>query len=295
MHIGGSGASPLVKFVNGTSVKFGATTQGINSLSGSGLLSWKNGSIEAGSSVPASLIRDIGTASGNVSAIIEGCDLSAVTSGNNLVSASLTAGAGIYVFKDCKLASGVVVSNAPIGPTGPRTDLIRCDDGAHNYRNERYRFEGTETTETTIVRTGGASDGTTSHARKIITTANVSFVNPFEAFPISIWNELTSSVTLTIYGIWGGGAVPNNDQVWIEVEYLGTSGSPLASVVSSGKADILATAAACTSDSSTWGGSTTAFKMAVTFTPGMKGPITVYPKFGLASTTFYIDPKAVLT
>ena len=73
-------------------------------------------------------------------------------------------------------------------------------------------------------------------------------------------------------------------------------GSPQGSVISSGKASILATNAANSSDSSAWGGSTTAFKMAVTFTPQLAGYLNVRVMAAKALTsTFYIDPKPVLS
>jgi hypothetical protein len=131
-------------------------------------------------------------------------------------------------------------------------------------------------------------------AFKVITTANSRWADPFTCIPISIWNDSTSAVTATVYGIWGGGAVPKKEDIWIDVEYLGSALTPQGSVLSSGNADILATADN-TSDGSTWGGSTTAFKMAVTLTAGMKGPLTVYVRCAKLSSTFYIDPKVVLT
>ncbi len=213
----------------------------------------------------------------------------------NLVKPDATNLHGSFVFKDCKLPSGFTVGT-PLTPAGVFTDLIRCDSGATNYKAARYRYEGTETTETTIVRTGGATDGTQSQSRKIITTANAKWVRPFEAMPITIWNESTSSMTVTVEGIWGGGAVPNNDDIWMDVEYLGAAGSPLGSFNSGTKANNLASGAAQTSSASAWGGSTTAFKMvSSSFTPALKGPITVYIKAAAASATFYIDPKILVT
>jgi hypothetical protein len=50
---------------------------------------------------------------------------------------------------------------------------------------------------------------------------------PFEAIPITIWNDSTSAITtLTIYGTTTGGGVPNNDDIWVEVEYLGSALTP---------------------------------------------------------------------
>jgi hypothetical protein len=177
-----------------------------------------------------------------------------------------------------------------------RVDLIRCDSGATNYRTERYRYQGTLTTETTIVRTGGASDGTTPIAWKILTTADAEWHSPFECFPISIWNETTGSpIDVTVEGVWGGGAVPLNDEIWMDVEYLGSALTPQGSFTTTTKADILATGANTTASSEVWGGSTTEFKLVATITPEMAGPITVYVKAAKASSTFYIDPKITLS
>jgi hypothetical protein len=86
------------------------------------------------------------------------------------------------------------------------------------------------------------------------TTANSLWINPFESAPISIWNTVTgSNRTITLYGIWFGSALPNNDQIWHDVEYFGASGSPLASLGSGTKANNLATGSAWTADStSVW-------------------------------------------
>jgi hypothetical protein len=179
---------------------------------------------------------------------------------------------------------------------GMSVDLVRCDSGAHSYRNERYDYYGTETTETTIVRTGGATDGSTPYSRKIVTTANCKWGVPYEAIPISIWNtSLGSQIDIDLYGIWGGGAVPNNDDIWFDAEALGSSGSPLGSYTTGTKSNSIASGSAHNSDSSTWGGSTTAFRMRVSVTPNLIGPITLYIKAGGASKTFYIDPKPVLS
>ena len=139
--------------------------------------------------------------------------------------------------------------------------------------------------ETTIVRTGGASDGTTPIAWKIVTTANCTYSLPFECPPIAIWNDTTgSAVTATVEGIWGGGAVPHDDEIWLDVEYLGDASSPQGSFVNDGKADLLTTAANQTSSSETWGGSTTKFKLAVTFTPQQKGWVYARVKCAKASS-----------
>jgi hypothetical protein len=276
---------------NSCTAQFGDLSQriGINS----GVLIWRNTANAVTGTVPNPLLTFAAGGAGVY--FIEGVDLAALSTGYTLVSQS---GSGrSATFKDCKLGSGVTVStNNTAGPGLGETFLIRCDSGDTNYRTEKYTFSGTQTTETTIVRTGGASDGTTPIAWKIVTTANSEWEYPFECLPISVWNETTgSAITVTIQGIWGGGAVPLNDEIWIDVEYLGTSGFPLAVKATSTKADGLATGTSIAAGSGTWGGSTTKFAMSATFTPQEKGPITIYVKAAKPSSTFYIDPKVTVS
>lgn len=281
------GAGSMV-YLNNCSAKFGNVGDTIALQRGRFVWANSPSAVDATGSLPTTLF----TASGPVMAVVEGVDLSAIST--KTVVGALGFPANILL-KDCKLPASVTVSAAQTSGVGAGdVTLIRCDSGAVNYRTERHNYAGDQTTETTIIRTGGATDGTQGVAFKVITTANSRWADPFTCIPISIWNDSTSSVTATVYGIWGGGAVPNKEDIWIDVEYLGSGSSPQGSVVSSGNADILATAANST-DASSWGGSTTAFKMAVTLTAGMKGPLTVYVRCAKPSSTFYIDPKVVLT
>lgn len=277
-----------IKLIN-TTLQFAASSA---SASVGGKFIWVNTpSAIVGSNFPATIFAPIVSRAASI--YCEGVDLSAIGSGGTLVINTFGVSA---TFKDCKLNSAVTVVAAQSNYGHIDVDLINCDSGATNYRNERYRYSGIQTTETTVVRSGGASDGTTPVSHKVVTTANASWGLAFESVPIAIWNDTVgSSVTATIYGIWGGGAVPNNDDIWIEAEYLGSSGNPLGSFVSSGKADGLASNAVLASDSSTWGGSTTAFKMQVTFTPQQKGLVYITVKAAKASSTFYIDPKIELS
>jgi hypothetical protein len=230
--------------------------------------------------------------------LLEGLDMSSTRFSSASQLVKLTSGAGGGSIKNCKLRSGAVPFTMNKGAQSGI--VIVSDSGATNYRHEKYQYVGSQIVEATIVRTGGATDGTTPVAWKIVTTADSSWYLPFECIRMAIWNDTTASnVTVTVYGVWGGGAVPNNDDIWIEVNYLGSSSSPIATFNSANtKADILAAAAGQSSDGSTWGGSTTAFKMAVTLSspqPAMKGPIYVTVKAAKASSTFYVDPKIVLS
>lgn len=280
---GATGAQIVVSLIN-TTVQFANASGG---LSMTGKFFWRNTASAVTGTPPTTLfLNNVLTAS------LCGVDLSGM-SGKTLFAA-FTAPAA-FVLQDCKLPASVTINAAQAaGYQFLEVFLIRCDSTS-NYRQEKHTSFGDLTTETTIVRTGGATDGTTALAHKIITNANSKWIVPFESIPITFWNDSLAAMTVTVFGIWGGGAVPNNDDIWIDVEYLGSASSPQATFLSGTKANNLATGAAQTTDSSTWGGSTTAFAMvSASFTPAQKGPITVYVRAAKLSTTFYVDPRPVI-
>jgi len=250
---------------------------------------WRGGSI-TGSTFPTTLFSPaLSGIGGNL--VVDGVDLSSIT---GTIVGSATSQALVARLMDCKINGSATIAATP-NQRG-RIQYLRLDSGGTNYKHGLITYAGSQVQETTIVLTGGASDGTTPVSWKIVTTANSTEFFPFESLPIAIWNDTTgSSVTATVQGIWGGGSVPNNDDIWGEVEYLGSNSSPLASFVNNGRADILAANSALSAGSGTWGGSTTKFKLNVTFTPQQKGWILFRVKAAKASSTFYIDPKVVLT
>jgi hypothetical protein len=225
--------------------------------------------------------------------VLKGVDLSALST--KTIFAQQANEAFLYLIY-CKFPASVTVAATPPA-NGAKVTVVRADSGATNYRNEIYDYAGTMTTETTIVRTGGATDGTTLISQKFATTANSLWTNPFENEPVTIWNDSTSAITtLTIYGTTTGGGVPNNDDIWVEVEYLGSASTPQGSFITTTKANNLAASTTTnnSSDASTWGGggAGNGFKIVVpSFTPGMKGPINITVKVAKVSSTYYIDPK----
>jgi hypothetical protein len=290
VKFGAAGNDALIELEN-TTLQFGNTADSITLAC---RLRWRNTpSAITGATIPTGPLFNAVSGGRAVTLKIEDVDLSALGSGKTIVG---SVGGTYAIFKECKVGASVAFVNAFTTPVAFDVDIINCDSGATNYRNERYRYAGTETTETTIIRTGGASDGVTPISRKIVTTANSQWDFPFVAMPMVIWNDTVGSpVTATIFGIWGGGAVPNNDDIWIEAEYLGSASSPLGSIVTATKANGLAVGSALTTDTSTWGGSTTKFAMSVTFTPQARGYLYLYVKAAKVSTTFYVDPKPALS
>ena len=277
--------------LNNTTASFSATNQKFTVAE---VLKWRNTPAALLGIIPTPLFNPSSSSGGEVECI--GVDFSAAGSGKTLCGALASCTGLKYRFIDCKLDAAVTKASVPLSHGSTEVDFIRSGSSGVNYTVFRQRISGTLDEETTIVRTGGASDGTTPIAWKVITTANCNYSMPFECPTIAIWNDTTgSSVTATVEGIWGGGAVPNDDEIWLDLEYLGDASSPQGSFINDGKVDLLASAAGQASSTETWGGSTTKFKLAVTFTPQQKGWIYARVKCAKASSTFYIDPLVTLT
>lgn len=224
--------------------------------------------------------------------------MSALGSGKSLVEAS-AGNFGRYLFENCKLGSSVsLTTGSNAGQGGVQAHLINCDSGDTNYRYAKHCYQGDITSETTIVKSSGASDGTTSLARKMVSSANSKFFSPLESDPIVTWNETTgSSITATVE-IVNDGSTLTDAEIWLEVEYLGTSGFPLSLFAHDRSSDILATAANQTSSSVTWTttglGSPVKQKLTVTFTPQEKGVVKARVMLAKASQTVYFDPVVSL-
>lgn len=288
--IAGAGDKVYVVFDN-TQVTFGSTGDSVTV--GPAKFIWKNTALPLlGGSTPNPVI----TTQTQGSCTLIGLDFSnSRYAAKTLIGISTTSLSPVLI-ENCAIYSGMQLYNTPGSPA--QSDIIATlvDSSGTNYNAQKAQYAGTQTVETTIVRTGGAVNRTTPIAWKIVTTANSAWIAPFESLPISDWNDVVgSNVTVTVYGIWGGGAVPNTDDIWPVVSYMGSASSPIATITAGTKADFLAAGVAWASDGSTWGGSTTAFKMSVTITPALAGPVTVTIMAAKASSTFYIDPKFVLS
>lgn len=240
---------------------------------------------------------------GGIDIELRGVDLSAMGSGTAIIDAANASSSGRARLVDCKLGASVsLVSGTPVGPGGIEIDIDNCDSadsgmgGSVAARFERYRYQGTVVQETTIVRSSGAADPSSNgFSQKMASNANASFVSPLEGVPMPFVyvGAVGSPVTATVE-IVNDGVTLKDDEVWGEVEYLGTSGYPLAGFADDAKADVLATGANQSASTATW--TTTGLaspvkqKLEVTFTPQEKGVYVFTPKLARPSTTIYVDP-----
>lgn len=249
---------------NNCGAKFSNGTQSIRLYSS--IFIWKNSaSAILGSTLPTGLIFFPQSGEVNVIALLEGLDLSPIT--GSIVYAGDVGG---YVcIKDCKLASGVTTASMTSLGLNITVDVVRSDSSGTNYRMEHHTMQGDETTSTTVVRTGGATDGVTPVSHQISTNSAIINYRPFEATPIAQWNSATATnLAVTLYGVMVSTTRPTNAQFWFDVEYLGVSGASLGSFVSGGQANVLASASNLATDTSAWNSAATARANTHTYTAG---------------------------
>lgn len=274
------------------------------------------GSFETGGSSPTGSALFHGPdASYSSELLVDGLDMS------NLSASTIIFAAGQYAnyswtIRNSKLPAswtGSLIWGSFAGP-GARVRMHNCDSGATNYRLWEEAYEGWAKSETGIYASAGASfPGPTSgtirwsirmaaFGSSIVRYPTYVMVSP----EIAAWCDTAgSAVTATIEIAYDGATALKDDEVWVEVQYMGNSGSPLASFIGDGKADVLATGATQASSSATWtglsgtgpNGSTTwnRAKLAVTFTPQSKGYLQAVVKLAKPSTTIFIDPLITLT
>lgn len=266
-------------------LKFAAIGQNI---SGDGPeLTWINSAtvpaIDLTGSVPTNMIGSM-----NSSIHMAGLDLSGL--GARIYDHTGNPNGQYIDLRNCKLSTAF----APPSPfllNAAELIYVNCDSGSTNYKAGKVAYTGAETTETTVVRTNGATDGATAQSRKVVTNGNPSKLLPFRLLPIAIWAAPTGAAqAVTVYGLTTAGVVPNSDEVWLDIEYEGNTGSPQSAFATSAPS-LLATGSALPADASTWGGSGTPFKLAVSITPQKAGWVYLMVRVAKTSATIYIDNK----
>jgi hypothetical protein len=296
--VNGSNQPSVVEWHN-CHVKFSQASQGVYFADGS--LFWSGGSVLSGSTGITALFNSI---VGDTSMVFaEDLDLSNCATTMNIFGGGAKFRRG--VIRNCRLPASWSGSLGSVGNPAYRLEMHNCDSADTNYRLWIEDYYGSIRSETVIVRTGGASDGTTTLAWKMVTGADVEFPALRLYSPeIVVWNDTVgSAVTVTIHIVHdsqgaGSGGRLRDDEVCVEVSYLGTSGYPQGSNISDAKV-LLASAANQTDSTETWTttGLTSPVKqqLEVTFTPQEKGFLHIHVVGLAASKTIYICPKAELS
>lgn len=180
--------------------------------------------------------------------------------------------------------------------------MHNCDNADTNYRIWQEGYAGSVRSETTLVRTGGSGDGTTTLSWKMATSANAEYpLILLESGEIhSEWIDTVGAAkTVTVEILHDSTTNLKDDEIWLDVQYLGTAGFPLGSFANDAKADVFATAADQTTSTVAW--TTTGLtnpnkqKLSVTFTPQEKGVAICRVMMAKASYTVYVDPLATVS
>jgi hypothetical protein len=284
------------------SINFGNTGASVNFTTNGSTFRWIGGGAVLGSSSPNPATNAIfgGTGVGGMW-LIENVDFS-----NFAAAVHIDNGGGsntnTMILRNCKLPaawSGTLVRTAITAPR--RVSMYNCAAGATNYALWIEQLEGAIRDETTLVRTGGASDGVTPISYKMTSTANVAYPGGslYSDEIVTRVNTTGSPMTLTVHILHDSVTNLTDDEVWVEVNYLGSSATPIATLITDAKADVLATAAAQAASSETW--TTTGMAnpnkqmLEVTFTPQMAGFVIARVALAKASKTIYYCPKAELS
>ncbi len=131
----------------------------------------------------------------------------------------------------------------------------------------------------------------------MVSSANAKpYTAPLESEELAAaWNTTVgSAVTVTVDVLHDSVTNLKDDEIWLELWYLGTSGFPLATTIRDAKADIFSAAADQAASTATW--TTTGManpnkqKLAVTFTPQEAGFIQARVVIVKPSATVYVDP-----
>lgn len=274
--------------LNNTTMSFSAVGQLVETAQCRFL--WQNtASALAGAAVPTILFGGAGNnITGEVT--LDGVDLSAMGTGKTIVGSQQTLSR--FTLIDCKLGASVTVATTPGGAAHATTDLIVSDSSATGYRQERYRYQGTLTTSTSVY--NNATDGVTPISWQVVTTANSNRAFPFECFQIVQW-AAAATYAASLVQITSATASLLNSDVWVDVEYLGNASFPIASLVSSGTATVLTTGSSLAAGTWATGGLGNNYKLAIpSFTTSLAGYVRLNVKVAKASLTVNIDPAVTI-
>ncbi len=174
-----------------------------------------------------------------------------------------------------------------------------CDDTTGNdlYRLEYVDYWGSTVHDDTIFL--AASDGTQGISWKMVSTANaVEFSEPTKSPPIYSWVDATGSTTFTVNMVWDSASDIQNDEAWLEIEFLEASADVDSAFTNDRMAGISGTPADQTNNTESWTGTSgfsneNLIELAVTVTVNRVGPVIARVYLAKPSTTIYVDPLIV--
>lgn len=286
----GSTAARNTKFyLENAEIRFGNASQGVQVNNGSV-------TIEDGALAGSAITEFIKSMAAPADVSVAGLDMTTGAAAMNLI-ASLSYPIGTIRFNKVKAPTSWSGSLMATPPTHGclRATAINVDSASTNYKMQAVGYNGSMRQEATIVRTGGATDGATPISWRMATGSQYYPLTSFESLPIELWNETTGSALTVTAQVLTDGVTLKDDEAWIEIEYLDSTGSPLGGMATDEKANQLAAGADQATSSASWTttGITTPItqQLSVTITPQKKGTIRAVVKLARSSTVMYLCPK----
>jgi hypothetical protein len=260
-----------------------------------GTVAMQGGSIAATGTVPTAAFYHEGTGRWRN----RGVDLSQLGAGKSLVNVAANLGAADISFEQCRLGAGVALTTGANGGDC-RVFLDNSDSADTQSRMQHHGPEGDSYSETTILRVGGATNRTTALSHKMVTSAGRTFHTPLYGPEMLKWNHAVgSSRTISVEVLHDSVTKLQDDEIWLEVEYLGTSGFPKSLFALDRMTDILATPA--DQDASVVDWVTTGLtnpnkqKLSVAVTPQGVGWIRCRVALAKSSYTVFVDPNPAVS
>jgi hypothetical protein len=294
LYGGNAPLSQTVKLKTCTFI-FGSTVQRITLYSKTTMI----GCVLSNSGVIPTSLLSSNSGRGLIAEIYD-CDFSAAGAGKSIISTTTDDKVKLTV-NNCKIGSSSALLSGTISGDGKEIDFINCDSGNTNYIEAHYVYQGSWATDSTVYRNGGATDGVTPVGFKIVTSAAASIVRPMAIPLMPVFYDADGSTAITVtaeIAQASGSTKLKDNEVWIEVEYLGTTGYPLGNIINDAALNLGLSAGSDQEDSSvTWTGiSTPVIQKCVTasVTPKLKGVIRPVLYVTKASTTLYVDPQVTV-
>lgn len=316
--IGSSGAAGLVSLgagsggsVLGSTIeldnpkfKFGATGNFIQARMGRNRIYNAAHLLDAAGSVPTTLFKSIANCFGTMEVL--DCDISDIATITNLVDCSADGGID-FTFSRCKLPASLtnVMTGTIASPGGSTVKLHNCDSGDTHIRFFEADYSGSIIQSTSIYVTAGPTEdnGSTHFAWKLTASANASVTWPLKSPKLSCHfaaADVGSSKTVTMEIAIDSATTLNDDDVWISIRSLNTSGAPLGTQTTDFKASVIAAATEQSAGAGTgsWtglGGGAKSYKVNASFTPQEPGDYEVRVFLAKASAVIYVNPAVAVT
>jgi len=288
--------------LNNCSLRFSNTAQGIQVQAA--IVDIIGTTVASDGQQPAATFKAAANAN-NFRVMATGCDFSH-GGGTSVIAASTGNGLGQFQFSNCKIGTGTIFApdTSVAGKGTTSALLLNCSTGDTHYDFYHHDAFGSTIASATIYANDGAKyDGTNGVAWNVTTTANCSFYTPYVSPWIDKYHSGTSAITPSLEGLWinaTGGAVIENDEVWGEFSFQGTSGSTKATINGTSRMALLGSPADQTSakafgdwtaSPATDSGDTT-FKLApaAAVTPAEIGHLRARVVVGQPEITVYVDP-----